>query len=452
MKKLKVFVVTIIILVLLVMGYFSFVYKGARSTLQPTSTASQEDLVKKGEYLARAGDCVACHTDRGGKPFVGGLAIESPIGAIYSTNITPDKANGLGNYTLQDFDNAVRYGVRKDGVSLYPAMPFPDFAVVKDEDIEALYAYFMHGVKASPEANKKPDITWPLSMRWPLAAWRMMFAPEVRPFTPALNQDVVTARGAYLVQGLGHCGSCHTPRAITLNEKAYSQEGNSVFLSGSNGLLDGWIANNLRADYIGGLGQVSEEELAAVLKTGRNQHGAVFGGMTDVVVDSLQYLIDDDITAIARYLKTLPPVNPSNPPYVYDETVAKALFKGDASKAGAMIYLDNCAACHRTDGKGYAQTFPALAGNHAIQQDNPASVINIIIHGQVLPGTQGAPTSYTMPGLGWRLSDQEIADVATFVRSSWGNKEKAVTAAEVAQQRKSLKPEHVPYRAPTLEK
>ena len=304
--------------------------------------------------------------------------------------------------------------------------------------MQALYAYFMHGVQPVSAANRGTDIVWPLSMRWPLAAWRMVFAPEAKPFTPAPGQDAMTARGAYLVQGLGHCGTCHTPRnGLTLAERAYSDQ-SPLYLSGSATPIDGWVAISLRGDHRDGLGSMTEEELFELLKTGRNSHSAVFGGMADVVNDSLQHLSDDDLRAIAHYLKTLPAANSNDQPFVYDDKVAQALSSGDVSERGAQVFVDNCAACHRTTGKGYEQTFPALAGNPVVQGADPSSLINIVLKGATLEGTQGAPTSYTMPAFAWRLSDQEVADVLTFIRSSWGNQAAAVDAAEVGKYRSQL--------------
>lgn len=183
MKKLKLVIIAGIILLVIIMGFFSFIYKGATSSIQVSSRLTQEELINRGAYLARVGDCMACHTHHtaGGAQYAGGLPINSPVGTIYSTNITPDVKTGIGSYTLQDFDNAMRYGVRQNGDSLYPAMPFPDFAIVRDEDIEALYVYFMHGVEPVAQPNQATDIPWPLSMRWPLAAWRMVFSPKVNP-------------------------------------------------------------------------------------------------------------------------------------------------------------------------------------------------------------------------------------------------------------------------------
>lgn len=398
-------------------------------------SAAETDLIKQGEYLARAGDCVACHTAKGGKPFAGGLPMETPIGVIYSTNITPDKT-GLGNYSFEDFDKAVRHGVAKSGSTLYPAMPYPSYARVSDSDMQALYAYFMKGVEPVAQENKDSDIPWPLSMRWPLAAWRWMFAPAVAQAQPAAAADPVISRGAYLVEGLGHCGACHTPRALTMQEKSLSASDGNAFLSGS-APLEGWIAKSLRGDHKDGLGSWSEEQLVQFLKTGRSDRSAVFGGMSDVVVHSMQYMSQDDLTAIARYLKSLPAVDPKDQPHQYDKQVADALWKGDDSKPGASVYIDNCAACHRTDGHGYTRVFPALAGNPVLQTADATSLINIVLNGGTLPATHTAPSTFTMPAFAWRLSDQEVADVVSFVRGSWGNKGAPVKASDVADLRKS---------------
>ncbi|PYY86318.1 cytochrome c [Pseudomonas sp. TKO26] len=390
----------------------------------------QQALVQQGEYLARAGDCVACHTAKDGKPFAGGLPMETPIGVIYSTNITPDKT-GIGDYSFEDFDQAVRHGVAKGGSTLYPAMPFPSYARVSDADMRALYAYFMQGVAPVARDNQDSDIPWPLSMRWPLAIWRWMFAPSVETSTVAAGSDPVISRGAYLVEGLGHCGACHTPRALTMQEKALSASDGSAFLAGS-APLEGWIAKNLRGDHQDGLGSWSEEQLVQFLKTGRSDRSAVFGGMSDVVVHSMQYMSEADLTAIARYLKSLPAGDPNNPPQQYDKQVAQALWKGDDSKPGAAVYIDNCAACHRTDGHGYTRVFPALAGNPVLQSADATSLIHIVLKGGTLPATHSAPSTFSMPPFAWRLSDQEVADVVNFIRSSWGNQASPVTPGNVA--------------------
>ena len=398
---------------------------------------SGAEQIKRGEYLARAGDCIACHTTTGGKPFAGGLSMDTPIGTIYTTNITPDKKTGIGDYSYDDFQQAVRHGVAKNGDTLYPAMPYPSYAVVNDEDMKALYAYFMHGVQPVEQDNRKNDIPWPLSMRWPLAVWRGIFAPDVKAFQPAPPQDAVVARGQYLVEGLGHCGACHTPRSITMQEKALNNGEGTDFLAGSNAPIDGWTATSLRGDNRDGLGRWSESDLAQFLRYGRNDHTAVFGGMTNVVEHSLQYLTDEDITAIARYLKTLGAKDPNQVAFSKDDTVARALWNGDDSKPGASVYIDNCNACHRSDGIGYKRVFPALQGNSVVLADDATSLIHIVLTGSTLPGLKGAPSDIVMPGFGWRLNDQQVADVVNFIRTSWGNTAKtSVTAKDVAEVRK----------------
>ncbi|MEK6422473.1 MAG: cytochrome c [Burkholderia gladioli] len=394
------------------------------------------DLIKRGEYLARAGDCIACHTASGGKPFAGGLKFATPIGAIYSTNITPDRASGIGGWSLADFDHAVRAGVRKNGDTLYPAMPYPSYARLSDADVRAMYAYFMHGVTPVEQANRPVDIVWPLSMRWPLGFWRKLFAPAPQPFDAASYPDPVLARGAYLVQGLGHCGACHTPRAPTMQERALSDADGLDFLAGG-AAIDGWVPTSLRGEPRTGLGTWSEAQIVQFLKTGRNAHTAAFGGMTDVVDHSMQYLSDADLNAMARYLKTLPPRATGETPYAYDDAAAKALRSGDANRAGASVYVDNCMACHRSDGRGYTRVFPALGGNPVVQGADPTSLIHVVLEGAALNGTHTAPSTFTMPPFGWRLSDQEVADVATFVRTSWGNSGSPVTAEQVAKLRKA---------------
>jgi mono/diheme cytochrome c family protein len=399
--------------------------------------AVDSNLIKQGEYLARAGDCVACHTSgKTGKPFAGGLPMETPIGTIYSTNITPDKEHGIGSYTFEEFDDAVRKGVRKDGSTLYPAMPYPSFARISEADMRAMYAYFMHGVEPQADPNRDSDIPWPLSMRWPLSIWRVLFAPEPKDFVVNPQTDPVLERGRYLVEGLGHCGACHTPRSLTMQEKALSEQDGDDYLAGSNSPIDGWVASSLRGENRDGLGTWSEAELAEFLKTGRNDQSVVFGGMSDVVEHSLQYLSDEDIVAIARYLKSLPPKGGQQMPTLPEDSAAKDLWRGDDSKPGASVYVDNCAACHRTDGMGYKRAFPSLKANPVVQTEDATSLIHIILTGSTTPAVDGAVSNLTMPSFGWRLDDQQVADVTNFIRSSWGNSAPPVTAADVAKIRK----------------
>ncbi|KOF52843.1 alcohol dehydrogenase, partial [Achromobacter sp. DMS1] len=413
-----------------------------------TPAAADAQLVKQGEYLSRAGDCIACHTAKDGKPFAGGLGLDSPLGVIYSTNITPDKETGIGEYSLEDFDRAVRHGVSKDGHTLYPAMPYPSYARMSPDDVKALYAYFMQGVQPVRQENKDTDIVWPLSMRWPLAVWRWMFAPDVAtaPVTVPDGADKqALLRGQYLVEGLGHCGTCHTPRGFALQEKALTDADGSDYLSG--GVVEGWLAKNLRGDPVDGLGAWSKEDIVAFLKSGRNGHSAAFGGMAQVVSDSTQHLTDEDLNAIAAYLKSLPPARKdAAAALTYDPAVAQALRTGKDQGDGAMTFLNNCAACHRSTGKGYEQTFPQLALSSTVNSADPTSLIHIVLKGAQMPGTGAAPTRYAMPGFDWRLTDKEVADVVTFVRASWGNKGAAVTASDVAKVRKDVGAAAAPAR------
>lgn len=408
---------------------------GELDTQKPISSDPE---VLRGEYLAKVGDCIACHTATGGKPFAGGLPIASPIGTIYSSNITPDKDTGIGNDSYEDFDRAVRSGVAKDGHSLYPAMPYTDYARIKPADVKALYAYFMQGVQPVNQANKPTDIPWPLSMRWPLGIWRAMFAPTPVSDTAAPGGDAVLARGEYLVESLGHCSACHTARGVALQEKALTASDGPQFLAGGQ-VLDGWTAPSLRNENGDGLAGWSEQDIAEFLKTGRTAHTAAFGGMSEVVTDSTQYMSDDDLHAVAVFLKSLGASNNAQA-YQYDTTVAQQLFNGQPGSPTAQLFLDRCAACHRANGTGFGKAFPALAGNPVLQTQDPTSAIHIILSGSREPYTSTAPSMPTMAPYANILSDQQIADLVTFVQQSWGNKGGAATADQVAKLRKTSEP------------
>jgi alcohol dehydrogenase (quinone), cytochrome c subunit len=389
-----------------------------------------------GAYLAIAADCAACHTAPGGRPFAGGLKLNSPLGAIYSTNITPDPDSGIGRYTLEDFDRAVRHGIAKNGVTLYPAMPYPSYSVMTDADVAALYDYFMHGVEPAAAPAHANGIPWPLSIRWPLAIWRKVFAPS--PDAPAFDSsrftDPVVARGAYLVEGPGHCGTCHTPRALTLQEKALN-DSSPAFLAGGP-VIDGWVAVNLRGNAGDGLGGWSKEDIVATLQTARNKEQTVIGSaMSDVVVHSTSHLTDEDLRAIASYLQTLSPAPKDPASYSADPSTAAALAAGRETSRGAELYDDNCAACHRSDGAGSPNVLPKIAGNSTVLAANADSLIRLVLVGSSLPGTAAAPSPLGMPGFGWRLSNEEIAQLLTFIRSSWGNRAPSVSARDVAKVR-----------------
>jgi mono/diheme cytochrome c family protein len=417
---------------------------------RPSSAADEEML--HGAYLARAGDCIACHTAKGGTPFAGGLGIASPIGMMYSTNITPDKEHGIGDWRYEDFAKAMRTGVTKDGYTLYPAMPYPSYSRMTDADMHALYTYFMQVVPASAQPNRKNGIPWPLSMRWPMRFWRMLFAPTPTPFVAPAGMDTDVARGAYLVEGLGHCSSCHTPRAVTMQEKTLTDDDSHLYLSGG-APVDGWSPPSLRNEHGGGLADWSQADIVAFLKTGRNEHTASFGGMNEVVVDSMQYMSDNDLNAMAKYLKTLKPLHPDAPPFTYDDKTATALMAGNVGNApgnaGATLYLDRCAACHRANGTAWGTAFPALAGNPVLQTTDATSAIHIILSGGSQAATASAPSTLTMAPYADILNDQQVADLTTFIQTSWGNHGGPVTASDVSKVRKIAMPVDAPMHAAT---
>jgi mono/diheme cytochrome c family protein len=407
-------------------------------TRQITSSQGHFDAasIERGRYLAVAADCTACHTSPGGKPFAGGLAIDSPLGAIYGTNITPDRATGIGNFTLDDFDRAVRHGIDDEGVTLYPAMPYPAYARMSDEDVANLYDYFMHAVAPVTRRAHANGIPWPLSIRWPVAVWRKLFAPgpDAPTFDASRYADPVVARGAYLVQGPGHCGTCHTPRAITLQEKALDDS--SIFYLAGGPPVEGWIPVNLRGNAADGLGNWSRDDIVETLRTARNSQQAVVGApMNDVVVHSTQYLNDADLRAIAAYLKTLTPAPGDGAKFAANPATAAALAAGHEANRGAELYVDNCAACHRTDGLGSPKALPKMAGNSSVLAEDPKSLIRLVLAGSSLPGTAAAPSALGMPGFGWRLTNDEVAELLTFIRASWGNQAASVSATDVGRVR-----------------
>jgi mono/diheme cytochrome c family protein len=396
------------------------------SCLSAASHAQQQTPTNKGEYLARGGDCVACHSAKGGKAFAGGLKMGTPMGAIYSTNITPDPETGIGNYTLEDFDRAVRSGVAKDGHHLYPAMPYPSYAKISDDDLKELYTFFMKSVPAVKQPNTPNEIPWYLSPRWPLAFWNLVFAPKAG-FTPDSKQDAVWNRGAYLVEGLEHCGACHTPRGIAIQEKALDASG-AAYLQGAE--LDAWSAPNLRGDQLTGLGSWSVDDLAAFLKSGHNDKGVAFGSMLDVVNNSTPYLSDDDLHAMAVFLKSLP-ASTDQPKFAYADAAAKS----PQSTPGSATYIGACAACHGTDGKGQPPFMPPLAGNPSVLDANASSLINLVLNGAEPLVVKGVPDAYRMPQFRIQMTDAQIADVLNYVRGAWGNSAQAVSVDQVKKLR-----------------
>ncbi|MCF5721704.1 c-type cytochrome [Pseudomonas syringae] len=401
-----------------------YVTRQPASSLEQTPTVDAA-LVSRGEYVARLSDCVACHSLPGKTPFAGGLEMATPLGAIHATNITPDREHGIGAYSLADFDRAVRHGVAPGGRRLYPAMPYPSYVKLSDDDVRALYAFFMKGVQPASEPNIPSDIPWPLNLRWPIALWNGVFAPS-EPYAAKSEQDALWNRGAYIVQGPGHCGSCHTPRSLAFNEKALDESG-KPYLAGA--LLDGWYAPSLRQDPNTGLGRWTEPQIVQFLKTGRNQHAVVYGSMTEAFNNSTQFMADDDLAAIARYLKSLPG-DPQR-----DGTPWQYQTASTDSSPGAHTYATRCASCHGQDGKGQPDWMPPLAGATSALAKESASAINITLNGSQRVVVAGVPDAYRMPAFREQLSDQEIAQVLSYVRSTWGNAGGTVDAQAVGKLR-----------------
>ena len=400
--------------------------------------------VERGRYVARLGDCVACHTgaDRS-KPMAGGLALETPFGVLYSTNITPDRETGIGNYNFEQFDRAMRKGVTASGDNLYPAMPYPSYARISAEDMQALYAYLMQGVNPVRQENRALEMGFPFNQRWGLTLWNWMFLDD-QMFTANPAQSTEWNRGAYIVQGLGHCGACHTPRGIGFQEKTLSEAGKrgEYFLAGET--VEGWRALSLRNLW-------TPEQTAEMLKTGRNSHGTVSGNMVDVVQHSTQYMEDADLRAVGVYLKSLPSSEHDKPMQVAQGPVPMITPRSTTptnllASRGGLGYQQFCADCHRADGAGVKGVFPPLAGNPVLMSEDPSTLVHITLTGWRSAQTADSARALTMPSFA-RLSDQEIAEILNFTRDSWGRQAaKPIPASTVAEMRKRLDVKNLDHR------
>ncbi|SAL68020.1 c-type cytochrome [Caballeronia humi] len=393
--------------------------------------AADAELVKRGEYLAKAGDCAGCHTvPQGGAPFAGGLGMGSPFGTIMTSNITPDMQFGIGEYSYEEFVKALREGVARDGKHLYPAMPYPSFSKISDDDMRALYAYFMHGVQPVHKAAPPTKLPFPFSQRWALVFWNLAFTREGL-YKPSPEHDAQWNRGAYLMQSLGHCGACHTPRGPAYEERGYDQSSKHYLTGGVN---DHWFAPNLTGDPGSGLGRVRQHEIVAFLKGGHGGGLVTFGSMVQVVEDSTQYMSDDDLNAIAVYLKSLQAQNPSGayaPHSRAASLTATAMHTGEVARPGSGIFMSYCAKCHQADGAGVANKYPKLAGNPAVLAADTTSLIRLVVEGGSSPETHDGPECKKMPAFAQKLTTTEIAQVLTFIRTTWGNNARPVSTRDV---------------------
>lgn len=396
-----------------------------------------------GEYTMRLADCEACHTAEGGTPFAGGRKIESPLGTIYSTNITPDPETGIGHYSLDEFRAALYDGIRQDGAHLYPAMPYANYRKLTEEDVRALYAFFMEEVEPVSNAGPETALPFPFNQRWGIRTWKWAALGEAGKVSA--TGDPLYDRGAYLVEAPGHCGACHSPRNLVMAEAGYTAQDGDFLMGGE---IDGWTAPPLRGPQ-SAIRHWSAEDLKLYLASGRNNHAGVNGEMQLVIRDSLQFYSDEDLDAVVAYLRTLggaeagddgAPLQPRPadrpiPEIGGTEAVLTAAEPGMA--LGPRLYLDNCNACHFVDGRGADQVFPELDGNPLVTAPSAAGLIDTILHGAELPSTSLRPYRLRMPGFAERLSDAEVAELATFLRSAWTNSAPAVSTADVIARRET---------------
>ena len=372
--------------------------------------------VERGAYLARAGNCMACHTSQGGEPYAGGRPIETPFGTVYSSNLTPDRSNGIGNWTSVDFWRALHEGRAPGGRLLYPAFPYTSFTQVSQPDADALFA-FLRSLQPVAMANRPHAMRWPYDSQLALAAWRTLyFKPMVFQNDPA--HDVQWNRGAYLVRGLGHCSACHTSRNLlgAIDER--------FALAGGTMPMSNWYAPSLLQANEAGLSQWEIADIVRLLGSGQARNASVAGPMAEVVLHGTQYLTQQDLTAMAVYLKSLP-----------QEAMPRDADMVVSSAIGGGIYDDQCAQCHGKQGEGVAGAYPALVGNRAVTMRSTTNLVQIVLHGGFAPATRGNPRPFGMPPYQLVLDDKAVAAVLTHIRSSWGNQAGAVTELEVSRYR-----------------
>ncbi len=385
----------------------------------PKPKPGQSEFEALGEYLTAMGDCIACHTVRGGKPFAGGLELPTPFGKLYAPNITPDFETGIGGWTSEEFWRAMHEGRRRDGSFLYPAFPFNNYTKVSRRDVNAIYAYLLSQEPVN-NPNRENEMRFPFNQRELLVGWRTLYF-KAGVFEPNLKESEDWNRGAYLVEGLGHCNACHANR----NMLGAVQEDD---VSGGLIPVQNWFAPSLDSHTETGLGGWELDEIVELLKTGVSERAAVFGPMTPVVAHSLQYATDSDLRAMAVYLKTQAERAPPPGPTQMKPGVARI---AQLMSKGKEIYDKMCIDCHKANGKGAPRAYPHLAGNRSILMEFPINPIRMTLVGGFPPSTQGNPRPYGMPPFGHVLNDEEVASVVTYIRRSWGNKAHPVSPAEV---------------------
>jgi mono/diheme cytochrome c family protein len=368
--------------------------------------AMAQDAVSRGRYLAILGDCAGCHTHEHGPAFAGGFPLTTQFGTVYSTNITPDKKTGIGDWTADQFYRALHEGIAADGTHLYPAFPYVYFSRITRQDSDDLFAY-LRTLKPVHQPPTPDKLIFPFNIRWGLIFWNWLYGPKAPPQFPA-NQTPQWKRGEYLVNGLGHCGGCHTPKNLLFGDKTSRPLG--------GGLVDNWFANNLTGRRKYGLGKWSQADVVKFLATGRNKYATAAGSMQEKVTLSTSHMTNADRAAIATYLKSLPGNGPTGTDLPDNKQMA----------AGKIVFVQNCQGCHAPPGEpdqpgpGPLPDYPKLGGDTLVMGQNPTTVLRVILQGAESAVTPNGPTTYSMPSFG-TLSDQQIADVATYLRNSWGN-------------------------------
>jgi len=422
MKLLLLRIGCVLLLTLIALSAWLFTANRNPDLDQPSiAVADTRQQILQGEYLARAGNCMSCHTARGGAIYAGGRAIPTPFGNIYASNLTSDQTTGIGGWSKDDFWRAMHDGRSKDGRLLYPAFPYPNYTRVSRADSDALFAY-LQTLPAVAQENRPHALRWPYNNRLLLYAWRALY---FRPgqFVAEDQQSFAWNRGAYLTQGLGHCSACHSPR------DSWGGIGLQAELSGGMIPSLNWYAPPLN-DSDDSLGQWKHDELTAFLQHGLTETRSVTGPMAEVIAGSLQHLNEEDLQSITTYLKSLPATK---------QTASSERLRPDEKQAiiasGARLYENQCASCHQTSGLGVASVYPALAGNRAVTAAVAANPIRLVLHGGFAPSTTGNPRPYGMPSFGQVMTDDEIAAVVTYIRNAWGNQASAVSAHDVNQYR-----------------
>jgi mono/diheme cytochrome c family protein len=399
-------------------------YKAADPTGAP-ATLAKADLIERGAYLAKAADCMVCHTTRDGQEYAGGLAFKLPFGTLYSTNNTPDKETGIGNYSDQDFLNAIHRGIREDGARLYPAMPFTSYTYMTDADALAIKAY-LFSLPPVHAPDPENTLAFPFNQRWAMSFWSALFNPDTR-FAPDTSKSPEWNRGAYLAEALAHCGECHTPRNL-----GFALNNREKF---AGAITAGWRAYNISSDKTTGIGRWRDDDLVSYLSTGHAAgHGSASGPMGEAVDHSFSQFTPEDIRAVVAYLRTVPPVASPDLPATLAPP-APASHKdggGTPDPRGKMVFEGACVSCHGWTGESPISPFATLTGTWAVNDPGATNVAQIVISGT----ERHSEGAVSMPAFGNAYSDAEIAAVANYVTARFGSKASSLTAQDVAELRK----------------